>query len=86
MPYFVYIIESLVDGDFYKGVSEDYLKRLEEHNCGKSYFTSTKTPWVLRYVEHFQNKSDALKREKQLKRQNRKYLLSLFQQPSNILK
>jgi len=33
--YYVYILESLVDGDFYKGSTEDYLKRLERHNNGE---------------------------------------------------
>ncbi len=86
MPYFVYIIESLADGDYYKGITENLVKRLEEHNAGLSFFTSQKTPWILRYVESFECKRDALIREKQLKRQNRKYLTWLFDQPSNLLK
>ncbi len=39
--YFVYIIESLADGDFYKGLTTNYLKRLDEHNNGESRFTAS---------------------------------------------
>lgn len=42
--YYVYIIESLVDGDFYKGSTADYLKRLEQHNNVESTYTRTKMP------------------------------------------
>jgi len=74
-----------MDGTLYKGFSTDYLKRLEEHNLGLSNYTSHKRPWVLRYVEILPTKTEALKRELMLKRQNRKYLEWLFLQPSNIL-
>ncbi|CAN5786486.1 hypothetical protein BH11BAC7_BH11BAC7_23530 [soil metagenome] len=53
MKYFVYIIQRERDKSFYKGYSEDYLKRLVEHNVGKSKYTSTKIPWKLVYVETF---------------------------------
>lgn len=49
-------------------------KRLEFHNTDKSKYTSGKGPWVLVYQEEYETRSEAMKREKQLKRQNRKYL------------
>ena len=85
MPWYVYIIESEKDGDYYKGYTEDYVKRFEEHNAGLSSFTSTKRPWRIRYVEELSSKREALIRERQLKRQNRSYLEWLLEQPSNIL-
>jgi putative endonuclease len=85
MPWYVYILESEIDGDYYKGSTQDYLKRLEEHNTGLSKFTSTKRPWKLRYAEVFSTKKEALIREKQLKRQNRTYLTWLFNQSTNLL-
>ena len=42
--YFVYIIHSEKDGDYYKGFSTDVIKRLEEHNKGLSEFTASKRP------------------------------------------
>ena len=85
MKHYVYIIESLIDGTFYKGYSENYVKRLEEHNQGLSKYTSKKIPWKLRYVEVHANKTDALKREKMFKQQNRKYFEWLFVQETNII-
>ena len=85
MGWYVYVLESLADGSFYKGYSSDYLKRLSEHNDRLSAYTSSRGPRVLRYVEVHDSKTMAIKRELMLKRQNRKYLLWLFDQPTNIL-
>ncbi|GAA4450471.1 GIY-YIG nuclease family protein [Rurimicrobium arvi] len=86
MAHYVYIIESLLDGTLYKGYTTDYARRLEEHNSGLSKYTSTKLPWVLRYVEVHDDKTTALKRELMFKKQKRIYFEWLFEQPSNILK
>ena len=83
--HYVYILESLVDGDFYKGSTEDYQRRLEQHNNGECTFTSTKLPWKLIFVQAFENKTDALIKEKQLKRCNKDYLRWLVEQPVNLL-
>ena len=86
MSYYVYIIRSKVDGTLYKGSSADYIKRLHEHNSGLSRYTSSKIPWELIYVEIHESRTEALVRERKLKRCNRNYLLWLAEQPSNILK
>ena len=83
--FYVYILESLIDGDFYKGMTEDYLKRLEEHNNGDSKFTRLKKPWKLIFVQAFETKKEALIQERKLKRCNKKYLNWLIAQPLNIL-
>ncbi|MBN8674209.1 MAG: GIY-YIG nuclease family protein [Chitinophagales bacterium] len=83
--YYVYIIESESDGDFYKGSTRDYLKRLAQHNAGESNFTSTKGPWKLVFVQSFETQSEALIQEKRLKRCNKEYLKWLISQPANIL-
>ena len=85
MNHYVYIIESLVDGTYYKGYTTDYERRLSEHNAGLSVFTSKKIPWHLVYVELCPGKPAALKREKQLKRVNKDYLRWLLTQDSNLL-
>jgi putative endonuclease len=85
MPYYVYIIESQIDKTLYKGFTENYLKRLDEHNSGLSQYTSSKIPWCLVYVEELRTKTEALIREKQLKRCNKGYLLWLKDQQCNIL-
>ena len=83
--YFVYIIESIRDGDFYKGSTKDYIRRLEQHNSGESQFTRSKMPWKLIFVSSFESKKEALIEEKRLKRSNKKYLQWLINQPVNIL-
>ncbi len=84
--YYVYIIESLVDGTMYKGFSQDYLKRLHEHNAGLSKYTSSKMPWKLIFAERCANKTAALIREKQLKRANKEYLRWLLIQEFNLIR
>ena len=66
--HYVYMLESLVDGDYYKGSSDDYKRRFEEHNQGECQFTRTKCPWKLIFVQTFETKGEALIREKQLKK------------------
>ncbi len=67
--YIVYILKSEVDGSFYVGYTSDIQRRVEQHNSGRSSYTSRKIPWKLVYTEVFEHKSDALKREKFLKAQ-----------------
>ena len=83
--YYVYILESLVDGDYYKGSTEDYNKRLIQHNSGESQFTKSKMPWKLIFVLSFETKKAALVEEKRLKKCNKEYLKWLVKQPQNIL-
>jgi putative endonuclease len=86
MSHFVYIIYSKRQDIYYKGESVEPAKRLVQHNENLNRYTSGKGPWELVYVEEFENRTLALKREKMLKRQNRKYLEWLIQQPLNMLK
>jgi putative endonuclease len=85
MAYYVYIIESLEDGTFYKGYSEDPLKRLQQHNQGESKYTSGKMPWKLVYVEECASKTEALIRERNLKKADRSRIRTLLVQPKNIV-
>ena len=83
--YYVYILESLIDGDYYKGSTEDYDKRLIQHNNGESQFTKSKMPWRLIFVKVFETKKEALIEEKRLKKCNKQYLEWLITQSQNIL-
>ena len=83
--YYVYIIESQQSGIFYKGSTSDYARRLIEHNEGINHYTKGKGPWELVFVQEFDNKSEALTKEKKLKRCNKEYLRWLILQPINIL-
>jgi len=85
MAYSVYILQSEVDGSYYKGFTENYKQRLDEHNAGLSQYTNTKKPWKLVYLEFFQSKSEALIREKNLKKYSHNRLISLINSPKNSI-
>ena len=67
MKYFVYIIESLKDGSFYVGSTQDLSKRMERHNRGRSKYTKSRKPWELVYTEEYPDRSSAVLREKEIK-------------------
>ena len=39
MSWFVYILQSEKDGDYYKGITENIELRLKQHNAGQSTYT-----------------------------------------------
>jgi len=85
MAWYVYIIESLADGTFYKGESESPLKRLNSHNMGFNKSTESKRPWKLVYVCLHVDRKAVKKEERRLKRCNKTYLRWLLEQPGNLV-
>jgi putative endonuclease len=65
--HYVYIIQSKIDGSYYKGYTEDLKRRFAEHNRGDVKFTSVKMPYELIWYSAFINKKKALNFEKYLK-------------------
>ena len=65
--YYVYILQSENDGKFYIGSTSDLQARLDFHNSGKQRSTRHRIPFKIIYTEEYVDKSDALKREKQIK-------------------
>ncbi len=79
MPYFIYIL-GCVDGSLYVGCTNNLEKRLEQHNklkCG-AHYTKIRIPVVLKYSEKYSTKSEALKREAQIKSWRREKKLALL--------
>ena len=72
----VYVLKSLRSGKRYVGfTTKKPQDRLQEHNEGASQWTRQNKPFKLLRFEHFENKTEALKREKFLKSgQGRKWL------------
>ena len=66
--YYVYIIKSTVNSTIYCGYSSDLKQRIEDHNAGKSKYTSKFKPWKLVYYEAYTLRSDAIIRERKLKK------------------
>ena len=78
MPYFIYILQSLVDGTYYIGSTQDLEARLERHNEGRSKYTKPKRPWKMIYYEEYDRRSNAARREKEIKsRKSRKLIEDL---------
>ena len=69
MPYFVYILEC-ADGSLYTGVTNHVDRRFQEHCDGRDprAYTYTRRPVILAYVEEHAWVTDAIEREKQIKR------------------
>jgi putative endonuclease len=76
--HYVYIVEC-VDGTLYTGYTTNIEKRVEAHNgVNGAKYTRSRQPVRLAYSEEFASKSDALKREMQIKRLSHDAKLSLL--------
>ncbi len=67
MFYYIYILKSDKDDNFYVGYTNDLKQRLALHNDGKIQSTKNRRPFNLVYFEGCLNQQDATKREKYLK-------------------
>ncbi len=65
--FYVYVLKSKLNGDIYVGFTEDLRRRLKLHNSKRVKSTRGYVPWVLIYYEAYASKSDATRREKELK-------------------
>ena len=62
MKYFAYVLQG-ADGTFYKGVTNDLVRRLREHKSGHTRTTSRMLGLKVAYTEGFDTFEDARKRE-----------------------
>jgi len=67
MSYTVYILHSLSRNKFYIGYTANLSERIIRHNQKSKGFTGDSNDWNLVYYELFENQSEAIKREKQIK-------------------
>lgn len=75
--WYVYLLECS-DGSLYCGITNDLSKRIDTHNKGKgAKYTRTRLPVKLFYNETVKDKSEASKREYQIKRMSRENKLKL---------
>ena len=65
--FYVYVLRSEKDGNFYVGFTSDLKKRIEEHNQGLTKSTKYRRPLELIYYEASRHRIDAMRREKYLK-------------------
>ena len=77
MPY-VYILECS-DSSLYAGCAVDLEKRIAKHqNSEGAKYTRGRLPVQLLYSEHFNTFSEAMKREKEIQKMNRKEKLAII--------
>lgn len=75
---FVYIAEC-ADGSLYTGWTVDLQKRIQQHNKGTGgKYTRSRLPVVLKYSEEYDTKSEAMKREAEIKSFTREEKLKLI--------
>jgi len=67
MPYYVYIL-LCKDGSYYTGYAKDVKRRVERHKKGQgARYTRMYEPEKIVYVEEFDSRGKAMKREREIK-------------------
>ncbi len=67
----VYVLYSEKHNSYYTGYTSDLINRFKSHNHLAIHgFTIKYRPWKVIYTEHFADKKEAMKREKELKSGN----------------
>lgn len=66
--YYIYILFSEKLNKYYVGCSSNIQDRLYKHNNKHHRFSNSANDWVLKYSEEYQYKSEAMKREKEIKK------------------
>ena len=78
MPFYVYIL-LCCDGSFYTGYTKDLDVRTKLHENGKgAKYTKSHKPKRVAYVEHFDSRNEAMKREKEIKKLSHQQKMSLI--------
>lgn len=81
--YFVYILFSSKTDKYYIGSTDNLESRLKHHNAGATPFTKAGAPlWEIKYIEHYPDRSAALKRELEKKEKNKRYIEWLISFPT----
>ena len=65
--FYVYILQSLKDQSYYIGQTKNVSNRLERRNRRRQSATRSKVPWELIYTEPFPTRSQAVRRELEIK-------------------
>jgi putative endonuclease len=67
MYYTTYILRSFFNGRYYIGHTNDLNDRFKRHNTGKVKSIKNYLPWIIVHTETFAVKSEAYKRELEIK-------------------
>ena len=61
--YFVYILQSIKDNKTYVGYTDNFERRFEQHNSGRSKSTKYRAPFKILFKEEFGSSIEAKNRE-----------------------
>ena len=76
---YVYILYSSTAERYYVGQTENLNRRLKYHNLGEIRSTKAYVPWELKYWEVYESRSEAMRREREIKaRKSRRYIEELI--------
>ncbi|UXV42593.1 GIY-YIG nuclease family protein [Staphylococcus simulans] len=79
IEHYIYIVRCK-DDTLYTGYTHNVQARIEKHNAGKgAKYTKTRRPVVLVYQEGYETKSEAMKREYEIKTFTRTQKLQLIE-------
>jgi putative endonuclease len=83
MSFYVYILQCM-DGSFYTGYTKDIDERTKQHQNGKgARYTKAHKPQKLAYVEFFDSRSQAMKREREIKKLSHQQKVDLIRSNRN---
>jgi putative endonuclease len=78
MKWVVYILQCN-DGSLYTGITNDLEARIKTHESGQgAKYTRNRGPFILKYTENHENRSEASKRECEIKSLSREEKLRLI--------
>ncbi|MCH2188824.1 GIY-YIG nuclease family protein [Candidatus Gracilibacteria bacterium] len=82
LMWYTYIL-NCADDTFYTGITTDLERRVDEHNNSPkgAKYTRVRRPVLLVYSEKFKNRSEASKREYEIKQMSRELKESLIKNP-----
>jgi len=69
MAFYVYILQSKTTCRYYIGQTQDLAGRLAYHNANYSLALKNRGPWTLVHSESYATRSEAVRRERYIKRQ-----------------
>ena len=66
--YYLYILQNESNKKFYIGQTNNLQDRIKRHNEGRSMYTKGKGCWQLYYFEEFKDRTEATRREIDIKK------------------
>jgi putative endonuclease len=83
MVFYVYILQC-ADGSFYTGYTKNLAERTKQHENGKgAKYTKSHKPQKIAYVEDLDSRSQAMKRERAIKKLSHQQKIDLINSQEN---